>query len=117
MTRNIRRGDVYLANLNNCKTGTVISGLRPVLVIQNDMGNFYSPNVIVCAMTSSAKKPMPTHVEVARGNANLDRDSVVLAESIFTLQKTDLVDYIGTLDNNYLEKVNMAIASSLELIS
>lgn len=47
---------------------------------------------------------MPTHVEVARGNANLDRDSVVLAESIFTLQKTDLVDYLGTLDNNYLKK-------------
>ena len=115
--KSVRRGDIFLADLTNYTKGNIILGIRPVVVVQNDMGNYYSPNVIVCAVTSAMKKPMPTHVELKNGAANLEKDSTVMAETILTIEKSDLINYIGTLGKDDIDKVNQAVASSLQLIS
>ncbi|MBQ3223583.1 MAG: type II toxin-antitoxin system PemK/MazF family toxin [Clostridia bacterium] len=111
----IRRGEIYIAGLDPV-VGSEQGGTRPVLVIQNDMGNRYSPTVIVLALTSALGKPMlPTHVHVRAGETGLSRDSIVLAEQMRTLDKRRLRDKIGLLPPEMMCKVDRAICSSLQL--
>ena len=112
----VSRGDVFYADLNPV-IGSEQGGVRPVLIIQNDIGNKYSPTVIVSAITSRIKKAkLPTHVEIPSGNGKLDKDSVVLLEQIRTLDKRRLQRHITSLDKSTIEKVNKAIEISLGLI-
>mgnify|MGYP001083697132 CR=1 FL=1 len=109
----IFRGDLYKAELDPV-VGSEQGGTRPVLVVQNDAGNRYSPTVIVLALTSQLGKPrLPTHVPVS--GQGLKRDSVVLAEQIRTLDKRRLREKIGRLDDVVMEQVNRAISASLGL--
>lgn len=109
--RKIRRGDIYHADLNPV-FGSEQGGYRPVLVIQNNRGNQYSPTVIVAAITSRSKSKMPTHVPVPADMQGLEKDSVVLLEQVRTLDKKRLGDYIGTLDRQQMLKVDKALCSS-----
>ena len=109
----ISRGDVYYADLSpvvGCEQG----GLRPVLVVQNDIGNKFSPTVIIAAITSQLDKAkLPTHIELNKVKFNLNKDSVVLLEQIRTLDKRRLKDKICTLDNMTMQKIDIAIMISL----
>ncbi len=109
----IARGDLYSACLDPV-VGSEQGGIRPVLVIQNDVGNRYSPTVIVLAVTGQINKTrLPTHVAVeARGNG-LMKDSVILAEQIRTLDKRRLRERIGTVSPEIMEKVSQALKISL----
>ncbi len=112
----VMRGDVYYADLNPV-IGSEQGGVRPVLVIQNDIGNKYSPTVIVAAITSKIEKAkLPTHVEISTDNSNLKRDSVILLEQIRTIDKKRLKRQVTHLSDNILEDVNEAIEISLGLI-
>ena len=109
----IARGDLYSACLDPV-VGSEQGGIRPVLVIQNDVGNRYSPTVIVLAVTGQINKTrLPTHVAIeARGNG-LMKDSVILAEQIRTLDKRRLRERIGTVSPEIMEKVSRALKISL----
>ena len=109
----INRGDLYSACLDPV-IGSEQGGIRPVLVIQNDVGNRHSPTVIVLAVTGQLNKTrLPTHVPVpAKGNG-LMKDSVILAEQIRTLDKRRLRERIGTLDPEVMDKVSEALKISL----
>lgn len=108
--REIRRGDIYHADLNPI-FGSEQGGYRPVLIIQNNTGNKYSPTVIVAAITSQPKTKLPTHVPL-RGIAELEKCSVVLLEQVRTIDKRRLDDYLGTLDRQLMLKVDKALRSS-----
>ena len=109
----VKRGEIYYADLSPV-VGSEQGGVRPVLVIQNDVGNKYSPTVIVCAVTSQmTKAKLPTHVEFARGEAGLSRDSVALLEQVRTLDKRRLKERIGELSPPAMKKVNLALLISL----
>lgn len=111
----IARGELYIADLDPV-VGSEQGGLRPVLVIQNDMGNRYSPTIIVLAVTSQLQKArLPTHVQVPAVGHGLEKDSVVLAEQIRTLDKRRLHERIGRLRPDYMEAVARALAVSLGL--
>lgn len=111
----IRRGEIYTAGLDPV-VGSEQGGMRPVLVVQNDMGNRYSPTVIVLALTSAMGKPaLPTHVRVAAGETGLSRDSVVLAEQMRTLDKRRLRERIGLLPPELMLEVDRALCNSLQL--
>ena len=111
----INRGDVYFADLSPV-IGSEQGGVRPVLVIQNDVGNKFSPTVIVAAITSKiAKSSLPIHVELTREDHDLDRDSVVLLEQIRTLDKARLQDKIAHLDARVMRRINRALVISLGL--
>ena len=113
----VRRGDIFFADLNPV-VGSEQGGLRPVLVVQNDIGNTYSPTTIVAALTSRIKRAkLPTHVEVAKEKYNLDRDSVILCEQIRTIDKRRLKERIGELDDEAMQRVDAALAVSLGLKS
>ncbi|MBO5374938.1 MAG: type II toxin-antitoxin system PemK/MazF family toxin, partial [Clostridia bacterium] len=95
---NIRRGDIYYADLSPV-IGSEQGGLRPVLIVQNDVGNRYSPTVIAAAITSRiSKTKLPTHIDIYASNVGLSKDSVVLLEQIRTLDKTRLKEKMGHLD-------------------
>ncbi|MCW2276698.1 type II toxin-antitoxin system PemK/MazF family toxin [Heliophilum fasciatum] len=112
----IRRGEVYYAELNPV-VGSEQGGTRPVLIVQNDIGNQYSPTTIVAAITSQiSKAKLPTHVEVPARRSGLDRDSVVLLEQIRTIDKTRLREKIGVLDEEMMHKVAQALEISLGLV-
>ena len=111
--KQIRRGDVYHANLNPV-IGSEQGGFRPVLVIQNNIGNQYSPTVIVAAITSKSKNKMSTHVLLGDIDG-LERGSVVLLEQLRTLDKRRLGNYIVTLDNQQMQKVNKGLQISIGL--
>ncbi len=112
----VTRGDVYYADLNPV-VGSEQGGVRPVLVIQNDIGNKYSPTVIVAAITSKIEKAkLPTHVEIPADRSNLNRDSVVLLEQIRTIDKKRLKRHVAHLNDTILEQVNTAVEISLGLI-
>ncbi|NLN28759.1 MAG: type II toxin-antitoxin system PemK/MazF family toxin [Firmicutes bacterium] len=112
----MRRGEIYLANLNPV-IGSEQGGTRPVLVIQNDIGNRYSPTTIVAAITSRIRKAkLPTHVEISGARFNLDRDSVVLLEQIRTIDKLRLKERVAELDEESMAKVNEALSISLGLV-
>lgn len=108
--KKIRRGDIYHADLNpvfGCEQG----GYRPVLIIQNNRGNQYSPTVIVAAITSRPKHKLPIHVALKEIDG-LEKDSVALLEQIRTLDKNRLGDYVGTLDRQQMKKIDKALCSS-----
>ncbi|SHF77713.1 mRNA interferase MazF [Caldanaerobius fijiensis DSM 17918] len=112
----IRRGDVFYADLSPV-IGSEQGGVRPVLIIQNDIGNKYSPTVIVAAITSQINKAkLPTHVEISGTDIGLSKDSVILLEQVRTIDKKRLREKIGHLENDIMEKVNEAIQISMGLI-
>ena len=111
----VKRGDIYYADLSPV-VGSEQGGIRPVLIIQNDVGNKYSPTVISTAITSQINQAkMPTHIEIDAGGFGLSRDSVVLAEQIRTIDKQRLKEKIGHLDGNLMDKVNEALEISFGL--
>ena len=111
----IRRGDIYYADLRPV-VGSEQGGVRPVLIIQNDVGNRPSPTVICAAITSRMNKAkLPTHVELNRGSCDMIRDSVILLEQVRTIDKQRLKEKICHIDGELLQKVNEALMISLEL--
>ena len=109
----IKRGDIYFADLSPV-VGSEQGGVRPVLVIQNDVGNKFSPTVIVSAITSQlSKAKLPTHVELYSVQYHLPKDSVVLLEQIRTLDKKRLKDKITVLDERKMKEINRALLISL----
>lgn len=109
----IKRGEIYFAQLNPV-IGSEQGGVRPVLVVQNDIGNQYSPTTIVLAITAQINKAkLPTHVELKAEVYGLERDSVILAEQIRTIDKTRLKQRIVVLKEDTMNKVNQALMISL----
>lgn len=112
----IKRGDIYYANLSPV-VGSEQGGHRPVLVIQNDVGNKYSPTIIVAAITSQiSKAKLPTHVEICANDFNLDKDSVILLEQLRTIDKRRLKDKVTHLTEDVMTKVDEALRISVGLI-
>ncbi len=113
--RNMRRGDVYYADLRPV-VGSEQGGIRPVLIIQNDVGNRHSPTVICAAITSKMNKAkLPTHIELSTMQYDMDKDSVILLEQLRTIDKRRLKDKVCHLDTQIMQKVNRALMISLEL--
>ena len=112
----VKRGYIFFADLSPV-VGSEQGGVRPVLVIQNDVGNRYSPTVIIAAITSQIDKAkLPTHVEINAAEYHLDRDSVVLLEQIRTIDKQRLQKKISGLDERVMKQVDDALRISLGLI-
>lgn len=113
---NVKRGDVYFADLSPV-VGSEQGGVRPVLIIQNDIGNRFSPTVIVAAITAQIQKAkLPTHVEIDAKKYGFERDSVILLEQIRTIDKQRLTDKITNLDESMMSKVDDALQISIGLI-
>lgn len=112
----IKRGDIYYADLSPV-VGSEQGGVRPVLVIQNDVGNKYSPTTIVSAITSQINKAkLPTHVEIKAADYGLNKDSVVLLEQVRTIDKKRFREKIGHFDDDMMDKVDEALKISFGLI-
>ena len=112
----IQRGDIYYADLRPV-IGSEQGGIRPVLIIQNDIGNRYSPTIIVSAITSQINKAkIPTHIELSAIEFGLPKDSVVLLEQLRTIDKRRLRDKIGELSSEKMNRVNDALLISLGFI-
>ncbi len=115
MNEQIKRGDIYYADLSPV-VGSEQGGIRPVLIVQNNVGNRYSPTVIAAAITSQVNKAkMPTHIELGARSFGLTRDSIVLTEQIRTLDKKRLREKMGTLDEAHMQSVDEALAVSFGL--
>lgn len=113
----VKRGDIYYADLSPV-IGSEQGGIRPVLVIQNDVGNKYSPTVIAAAITSQINKAkMPTHIELAAKEYGLNKDSVILLEQIRTIDKRRLREKIGRIDEKTMDRVNNALSISFGLVA
>ncbi|MGN0430760.1 MAG: type II toxin-antitoxin system PemK/MazF family toxin [Lachnospiraceae bacterium] len=111
----MKRGDVYYADLRPV-VGSEQGGIRPVLIIQNDVGNRHSPTVICAAITSKMNKAkLPTHIELSTQQYDMDKDSVILLEQLRTIDKKRLKDKVCHLDAKIMQKVNRALMISLEL--
>ena len=111
----IRRGDIYYADLSPV-VGSEQGGIRPVLIVQNDVGNKHSPTVIAAAITSKINKNrLPTHIEVDARNYGLARDSIILLEQIRTLDKRRLKERMRHLDREAMDRVDRAISISFGL--
>ena len=111
----IKRGDVYYAELDPV-IGSEQGGVRPVLIIQNDVGNQHSPTTIVAAITGQlSKAKLPTHVDLAGRENGLAKNSVVLVEQVRTIDKSRLKEYICTLDKQIMEQVDQALLISMGL--
>ena len=109
----VARGELYYADLSPV-VGSEQGGLRPVLIIQNNIGNKYSPTVIIAAITSQiSKAKLPTHIELDKNKYPLSKDSVVLLEQLRTLDKLRLKEKIGTLDDTVMRKIDLALMISL----
>ena len=112
---NIKRGDIYYADLSPV-VGSEQGGIRPVLIVQNDIGNRYSPTVIAAAITSrQSKAKLPTHIPIEAQGCGLSKDSVVLLEQIRTIDKKRLKERMGTVDDGAMSKVDNAISISFGL--
>ena len=112
----IKRGDIFYADLSPV-VGSEQGGVRPVLVVQNDIGNRHSPTVIVAAITSRIHKgKLPTHIEIKANEYRLPKDSVILLEQIRTIDKRRLHEKIGFLASNIMEKVDESLKISFGLI-
>ena len=112
----VKRGDVFFADLSPV-VGSEQGGTRPVLIIQNDIGNRFSPTVIVAAITAQIQKAkLPTHVEIKANKYGFERDSVILLEQLRTIDKSRLTDRITQLDAQLMEKVDIALGISLGLV-
>ncbi len=111
----VKRGDIFYADLSPV-VGSEQGGVRPVLVIQNDIGNKFSPTVIVAAVTSQINKAkLPTHIEINANDFGLQKDSVILLEQVRTIDKRRLREKIGKLDEALMERVEEALAVSFGL--
>lgn len=116
MQQTIRRGDIFYANLNPV-IGSEQGGVRPVLILQNNIGNKYSPTTIIAAITSKIKKAkLPTHVELSAAEFNLNKDSVILLEQLRTIDKRRLKEKIAHLDEEIMSEIDRAIMISLGLV-
>ncbi len=112
---NVKRGDIYYADLSPV-VGSEQGGVRPVLIVQNDVGNKYSPTVIAAAITSQHDKSrMPTHINVNGDSCGLSKDSVVLLEQVRTIDKQRLKERMGNLSNNDMNKIDRALYVSFGL--
>jgi len=112
----VKRGEVYLADLNPVQ-GSEQGGIRPVLIIQNDVGNHYSPTVIIAAITAKiSKAKLPTHVEIKKDEVGLLKDSVILLEQIRTIDKERLEDRIGELCAETMKTVDIGLRVSIGLL-
>ncbi|MGI6587339.1 MAG: type II toxin-antitoxin system PemK/MazF family toxin [Peptococcia bacterium] len=112
----IKRGDIFYAELNPV-VGSEQGGTRPVLIVQNDIGNQYSPTTIIAAITSQLDKAkLPTHVELAKEFCGLEKNSVVLLEQIRTIDKRRLKEKVSSLEEELMNKVNEALEISLGLL-
>ena len=115
MESNVRRGDIYYADLSPV-VGSEQGGMRPVLIVQNDTGNRHSPTVIAAAITSqTGKARLPTHISLSGQSVGLNRDSVILLEQIRTLDKSRLRERMGRLDESTMSAVDSALAVSFGL--
>ena len=111
----IKRGDIYYADLSPV-IGSEQGGVRPVVIVQNDVGNKFSPTVIISAITSQINKAkLPTHIEIDASRYNLIKNSVVLLEQIRTIDKKRLREKISHIDNSLMEKVNEGLKISLSV--
>ena len=111
----MKRGDIYYADLRPV-VGSEQGGVRPVLIIQNDIGNRYSPTVIGAAITSRMNKTkLPTHIEIFSGEYEIEKDSVILLEQLRTIDKKRLKDKVCHLDARVMNRVNSALKVSLSL--
>ncbi|WP_103895600.1 type II toxin-antitoxin system PemK/MazF family toxin [Caloramator fervidus] len=116
MAQIVKRGDIFYADLSPV-VGSEQGGIRPVLVIQNDIGNKYSPTVIVAAITSQINKAkLPTHVEIKSSEYGLNKDSVILLEQIRTIDKRRLREKLGHISDEMMKQVDYALKISLGLI-
>lgn len=112
---NIKRGDIYYADLSPV-VGSEQGGLRPVLIVQNDIGNKYSPTVIAAAITSQrSKADLPTHIRINASNCGISKDSIVLLEQVRTLDKQRLKEKMGSLDDNTMNSIDKALSVSFGL--
>lgn len=112
----VKRGDVFFADLSPV-VGSEQGGTRPVLILQNDIGNRFSPTVIVAAITAQIQKAkLPTHVEIDAKKYGFERNSVILLEQLRTIDKSRLTDRITQLDDELMEKVDVALEISLGLM-
>ncbi|MBD9219142.1 type II toxin-antitoxin system PemK/MazF family toxin [Anaerotignum sp. MSJ-24] len=112
----VARGDIFYADLSPV-VGSEQGGIRPVLIIQNNMGNKYSPTVICAAITSQINKAkLPTHIEISAEKYSLVKDSVVLLEQIRTIDKKRLREKICTTDNAFMMMINKALCISLGIL-
>lgn len=115
MDTNVKRGDIYYADLSPV-VGSEQGGTRPVLIVQNDTGNKHSPTVIAAAITSqTGKARLPTHISLTGSSYGLSKDSVVLLEQIRTIDKRRLREHMGRLDDMLMNQVDDAIAVSFGL--
>ena len=115
MTTNVERGEIYFADLSPV-VGSEQGGIRPVLIVQNDVGNKHSPTVIAAAITSKHDKAkLPTPIEIGGKGCGLSRDSVVLLEQIRTLDKRRLRERMGKLDSYSMNEINSALTISFGL--
>ena len=113
--QSVRRGDIFYADLSPV-IGSEQGGVRPVLIIQNDIGNKYSPTVICAAITSQINKAkLPTHIEIDSAQSTLVKDSVILLEQIRTIDKKRLREKICRLDDELMKRVNHSLSISLGL--
>lgn len=111
----VKRGDIYYADLSPV-VGSEQGGVRPVLIVQNDIGNRYSPTVIAAAITSQIDKTkLPTHIELSSRDCGLSKDSIVLLEQIRTIDKKRLKERMGRLDEDSMSQVNRALQVSFGL--
>jgi len=110
----IKRGDMYFARLDPV-TGSEQGGLRPVVICQNNVGNRYSPSFVVVPLTRNlSKKPLPTHVLIPQSNTNgLESDSLILTEQIRTIDRSRFAGYIGRINREQQDKIDMALAICL----
>ena len=109
----ILRGDIYYADLNPT-VGSEQGGVRPLVILQNNVGNRYSPTVIVAAITASPKKPLPTHAAIGHACGRL-KESFVLLEQIRTIDRSRLREYVGRLDEQEMKKIDEGLAISVGL--
>ena len=113
----IKRGDIYYADLSPV-VGSEQGGMRPVLIVQNDIGNKYSPTVIAAAITSQRfKTQLPTHIQVDAQDCGLSKDSIVLLEQVRTLDKQRLKERMGNLGERAMIRVNRALSVSLGILN
>lgn len=111
----VKRGDIFYADLSPV-IGSEQGGIRPVLIVQNDIGNKYSPTVIAAAVTSQINKAkLPTHIEISADSYGLTKDSVILMEQIRTIDKERLREKIGHLDDDLMVRVDDALGISFGL--
>ncbi len=112
---NIKRGEIYYADLSPV-VGSEQGGMRPVLIVQNDVGNRYSPTVIAAAITSQHEKSnLPTHINISAQCCGLSKDSVVLLEQVRTIDKQRLKEKMGSIDGNVMNRVDKALSVSFGL--